>query len=82
MIERESSASCAHPSTPAERARILHEDRAIDYPAGEELLAAVEFALGWFERWEEHAPDECAFGGEHTVMKKLRQTIRRAREEA
>ena len=61
--------------------RVAHELR-IDYPPEEELLAACEFALRWFEAWEEHAPQECAFGGEHAVMKKLRRAVQLAREEA
>ncbi len=54
---------------------------AIDYPLEEELLAAVEYALKWFRAWEQHAPEECAFGGEHAVMKKLRRAVQLARKE-
>ena len=56
--------------------------RAIDYPLEEELLAAVEYALEWFEAWQEHAPEDCEFGGEYQVMKRLRRAVRLAREEA
>ena len=41
----------------------------------EELLAACEAALEWFEDWEWHANHENDFGGEHRVMKRLRQAI-------
>ncbi len=54
----------------------------IDYLLEEELLAAVEYALGWFEAWEQHAPAECEFGGEYQVMKRLRRAVRMAKEEA
>ncbi len=54
----------------------------IEYPTEEEVLAAAEFALEWFERWEEHAPQECAFGGEYEVMKRLKRAVGRTREEA
>ena len=54
----------------------------IGYPVEEELLAACEYALEWFEAWDQHAPDECAFGGEYRVMKRLGEAVRRAWEEA
>lgn len=54
-------------------------DLSINYPLEEELLAAVQYALDWFEAWEQHAPDECIFGGEHAVMKKLRRAIHLAK---
>jgi len=52
----------------------------ISWPVEEELLAACEYSLEWFEAWERHAPDGCVFGGEHAVMKKLKRAIRLARE--
>ncbi len=60
---------------------VAHSPR-IDYPVEEEILAATEFALEWFEAWQEHAPKECEFGGEYQVMKRLRRAVRLAREEA
>ncbi len=57
-----------------------HADLRIDFPIEEELLAACEYALEWFEAWEEHANHENDFGGEHAVMKRLRRSIRLARE--
>lgn len=65
----------------AEAVRI-HADLRIDFPIEEEMLAACEYALDWFERWEEHANHENDFGGEYAVMKKLRRSILLAREEA
>jgi hypothetical protein len=62
--------------------RIAHDTLRIDYPVKEELLAACEYALEWFEAWDQHAPDEYAFGGEYAVMKKLRRAVRLAWEEA
>ncbi len=59
-----------------------YEDLRIDYPVEEELLAAAEYALRWFEQWEEHANHEVNdFGREHAVMKKLGRAIGFAREE-
>jgi len=57
-----------------------HANLRIDFPIEEELLAACEYALEWFERWEVHSSHENYFGGEHTVMKRLRRSIRLARE--
>jgi hypothetical protein len=59
-----------------------HADLRIDFPIEEELLAACEYALTWFEAWDIHAPHEAVFGGEQAVMKKLRRAVRSAREEA
>ncbi len=50
-------------------------DLKIEVPVEEELLAAVEYALEWFEQWERHANHENDFGGEHAVMHKLRRAI-------
>ncbi len=50
-------------------------DLKIEVPVEEELLAACEAALLWFERYERHAPDEHRFGGEYVVEKKLRRAI-------
>jgi hypothetical protein len=36
----------------------------ITIPIEEELLAACEFALEWFEDWSKHADHEHDFGGE------------------
>jgi hypothetical protein len=49
-------------------------------PTSEETLAACEFALEWFEVWDQHADHEHDFGGEHAVMRRLRHTVRLARE--
>jgi len=57
-----------------------HADLRIDFPIEEELLATCEYALEWFEAWEEHANHENDFGGEHMVMKRLRHSIRLVRE--
>jgi hypothetical protein len=57
----------------------IQPDLNLEVPLEEELLAACEYALRWFQAWEEHAPDECVFGGEHAVMKRLRHTIAEAR---
>ncbi len=57
-----------------------HAALRIDFPIEEELLAACEYALEWFEAWDEHANHENDFGGEHAVMKRLRRSIRLARE--
>ena len=59
-----------------------HANLRIDFPIEEELLAACEYALEWFEAWAVHANHENDFGGEHAVMKRLRRPIRLAREEA
>ncbi len=56
----------AQPSTP---------DPRIEAPAEEELLAACEHALEWFEQWERHADHANDFGGEHRVMQKLRRAL-------
>ena len=57
--------------------RIAQDDSLrIDYPVEEELLAACEYALTWFEQWDRHADHENDFGGEHAVMQKLRFAIR------
>jgi hypothetical protein len=58
------------------------EDLRIEYPLAEELLAACEYALAWFETWERHADHEHAFGGERAVIKKLRRAILLSWEEA
>ena len=47
----------------------------LEIPIEEELLAACEYALEWFEDWSRHVPDECVFGGEAAVMKRLRRAI-------
>jgi SWIM zinc finger len=59
-----------------------HADLRIDFPIEEELLAACEYTLNWFKKWEEHANHGNDFGGEYAVMKRLRRSIRIAREEA
>ena len=51
------------------------QDLRIDYPVEEELLAACECALQWFEDWDRHADHEHDFGGEYRVMQKLRRAI-------
>ncbi len=47
----------------------------IEVPIEEELLAACEVALEWFEAWDRHADHEHDFGGEYPVMQKLRRAI-------
>ncbi len=64
-----SETSLAHPA---------HEhapDLKIEVPVEEELLAACECALTWFEDWSRHADHSSDFGGEHRVMQKLRRAI-------
>jgi hypothetical protein len=46
-----------------------------DYPVEEELLAACEYALEWFEDWSRHADHDYDFGGEYVVMQRLRRAI-------
>ncbi len=57
------------------KATIAQDDLRIDYPVEEELLAACECALEWFEDWHKHADHEHDFGGEARVMQKLRRAI-------
>ncbi len=47
-----------------------------------ELLEVAEVALAWFDRFDAHAPEGLAFGGEAKVRRQLRAAIRRARVEA
>jgi len=44
----------------------------------ERLLDAARAALAWFYRFDEHAPEGLAFGGEAKVRRQLRQAIRLA----
>jgi len=44
-----------------------------------ELLEAAEAALRWFDRFDQHAPEGLALGGEAKVRRQLRDAIRRAR---
>jgi hypothetical protein len=37
----------------------------IHYPTSEETFSACEWALEWFEAWDQHADHEHDFGGEH-----------------
>jgi hypothetical protein len=46
--------------------------------AQEELLEAAEDALEWFERFDAHAPEGLAFGGEAKVRRALRTALRKA----
>ena len=50
-------------------------DLKIEVPVEEELLAACEFALEWFEDWSKHADHDHDFGGEYVVMQRLRRAI-------
>lgn len=50
--------------------------------AQDRLLEAAEAALGWFDRFDQHAPEGLSFGGEGRVRRQLRGAIRRARVEA
>ena len=61
--------SLAHPAQPST------PDLKIEVPVEEELLAACEAALEWFEDRERHAPEDHRFGGEHRVRHKLRRAI-------
>ena len=54
-------------------------DLSMEVPVEEELLAACETALEWFEERAKHAPAECAFGGEYRVIQKLRRAIAKVR---
>ena len=56
---------------------IIAQDLRIDYPelVEEELLAACEAALEWFEDRARHQDPEHAFGGEGRVEQKLRRAI-------
>lgn len=58
----------------------VREDLRVDFPIEEELLAACEYALEWFEAWDKHAPEECVFGRESAVMKRLKHAVQLARE--
>ena len=49
---------------------------------GAELLEAAEAALKWFARFDAHAPEGMAFGGEAKVRRQLRGAIKRSRLEA
>ncbi|MDP8971749.1 MAG: sarcosine oxidase subunit gamma family protein [Actinomycetota bacterium] len=53
----------------------IHEDLKIEVPVEEELLAACECALEWFEDWSKHADHDHDFGGEHRVMQRLRRAL-------
>jgi len=55
--------------------RSVQHDLKIEVPLEEELLAACECALEWFEQWDRHADHEHDFGGEYAVMQKLRRAI-------
>jgi hypothetical protein len=66
----------------AQSAALEADPLRIDFPLEVELLCACEYALRWFEAWEEHANHEHDFGGEHSVIKRLRRAIGFAREEA
>ena len=50
-------------------------DLRIEVPVEEELLAAVECALAWFEDRARHQDPDHAFGGEGRVEQKLRRAI-------
>ncbi len=50
-------------------------DLKIEVPVEEELLAACEAALVWFEDRARHQDPEHAFGGEGRVEHKLRRAI-------
>ncbi len=50
-------------------------DLRIEVPVEEELLAALECALAWFEDRARHQDPEQAFGGEGRVEQKLRRAI-------
>ena len=50
-------------------------DLKIEVPVEEELLAAVECALVWFEDRARHQDPDHAFGGEGPVEQKLRRAI-------
>jgi len=54
-------------------------DLKIEVPSEEELLAACECALLWFEDWAKHADHEHDFGVEPAVMQKLRGALAEVR---
>jgi hypothetical protein len=45
--------------------------------ANEELVEAARHALAFYQRLEQHAPPEMAFGGEAAVARRLRRAIGR-----
>ena len=59
----------------AQPAREHVPDLRIEVPVEEELLAAVECALAWFEDRARHQDPDHAFGGEGRVEQKLRRAI-------
>jgi hypothetical protein len=65
--------SLAHSGT--ESTGRIEQDLKIEVSGEEELLAACEFALEWFEDWNKRADHEHDFGGQHRVMQKLRRAI-------
>jgi hypothetical protein len=54
-------------------------DLKITVPIEEELLAACEYALLWFEDWAKHAHHSNDFGGEAAVVQKLRRALAEVR---
>ena len=59
----------------AQPAQPVAPDLRIEVPVEEELLAAVECALEWFEDRARHQDPDHAFGGEGRVEQKLRRAI-------
>jgi hypothetical protein len=54
----------------------VEDDLRIHYPVEEELLAAVEHVLEWFEQWDRHADHSNDFGGEQDCIRRLRFALR------
>jgi hypothetical protein len=61
--------------TSVAHSRTVPDLRRIEVPVEEELLAAVEAALVWFEDRARHQDPDHAFGGEGRVEQKLRRAI-------
>ncbi len=49
------------------------------FEAASDLLAACEWAYGWFRYFEDHAPDGRVFGGEEKAKRQLCQAICKAK---
>jgi hypothetical protein len=60
----------------AQPAQPVAPDLRIEVPVEEELLAACEAALQWFEDRARHQDPDHAFGGEDRVEQKLRRALR------
>ena len=59
----------------AQESATTTRDLKIEVPVEEELLAACEAALEWFEDRARHQDPDHAFGGEGRVEQKLRRAL-------